>query len=66
MKINNNDDLTRIWFMVCNAIPPIGFFLYFRYRNQFPNKAKRALTSAVTGIPVALISGYILNTYILN
>ena len=66
MKINNNDDLSGFWFIVSNAIPPIGFFLYFRYRNRYPNKARRALTGAVTGVPVALVAGYIMNTYFLN
>jgi len=65
-KDNNQDELPRLWFIISNAIPPIGFFLYFKHRKQFPNKAKRALTSAVIGVPIALIAGYIMNTYILN
>jgi hypothetical protein len=66
MATNNTDTLSRLWTIVSNAIPPIGFFLYFRHRNQYPGKAKRALTSAVTGIPPALIASYVMNTYILN
>lgn len=67
MKNNNNkDSLSKLWFVLSNAIPPIGFFLYFKHKNQYPNKAKRALTSALIGVPIALIAGCIMNTYILN
>lgn len=65
-KDNHKDELPRLWSIISNAIPPIGFFLYFKHRKQFPNKAKRALTSAVIGVPIALIAGYIINTYVLN
>jgi hypothetical protein len=63
---NNNDKLSRFWFIVSNALPPIGFFLYFKHRNQYPQKAKSALKSAAIGIPIALAGGYILNNYILK
>ncbi|SEK65006.1 hypothetical protein [Parapedobacter koreensis] len=63
---NNKDGLSRRWFIRSNAVPPIGFLLYFKHRQQYPNKAKSALTSAIIGIPMALIAGYIMNTYILN
>ena len=66
MNGNHNDSLSKFWFMVSNAMPPVGFFLYFKYRKQYPNKAKRALTSAMIGIPLALIMGYIINTHILK
>lgn len=63
---DNNDKLSRFWFIVSNAVPPIGFFLYFKHSNQYPNKAKSALQSAAIGIPIALVGGYILNNYILK
>lgn len=63
---NRKDELSRPWFMVSNAIPPIGFFLYFRHRRQFPNKARKALTSAAAGVPVAIALGYFFNNYILK
>lgn len=63
---SNKDNLSRFWFIFSNIAPPIGFFLYFKHRNQFPNKARKALTSAIIGIPIALIAGYIMNIYILN
>lgn len=63
---NNKDELSRFWFILSNAVPPIGFFLYFKHRQQYPNKAKSALKSAIIGVPIALIAGHIMNTYILN
>ncbi|MCC8409100.1 hypothetical protein LJ707_09170 [Mucilaginibacter sp. UR6-1] len=64
MKDIQNDELSRLWFMICNAVPPVGIFLYFRHRERYPNKARRALTSAMTGIPMALVMGYIINNQI--
>ncbi|KMQ65294.1 hypothetical protein ACM39_16565 [Chryseobacterium sp. FH2] len=63
---NDNDSLSRFWFILSNAIPPIGFFLYFKHRNQFPNKAKKALTSAVIGVPIALVLSCVFNNYIIK
>ncbi|MBW8198196.1 hypothetical protein [Flagellimonas abyssi] len=60
------DKLSVVQTLLSNAIPPIGFFLYFRYRNAFPNKAKKALINAAVGIPIAMIMGYIFNNYILT
>ncbi|WP_084163918.1 SDR family oxidoreductase [Olivibacter sitiensis] len=66
MKENNKDSLSQFWFVLSNMIPPIGFFLYFKHRNQHPNKARRALTSALIGVPIALMAGYVMNTFVLN
>lgn len=66
METKNNDTLSRFWFIVSNVVPPIGFFLFFRHRSQYPNKARRALTSAIIGVPIAMAMGYIMNTYILK
>jgi len=63
---DNRDQLSRFWFFVSNALPPIGFFLYFRHRKVHPKKAKRALTSAIIGVPIAILGGYIMNTFVLN
>lgn len=63
---NSNDELSRFWLAVSNAAPPVGFFLYFRHRAQYPKKAKRALVSALIGVPIAIVAGYIMNTYILS
>ncbi len=63
---DNKDHLPRLWFVISNALPPVGFFLYFRHRQAYPNKAKRALISAVTGVPIAILGGYIMNTFILD
>ncbi|SEN41455.1 hypothetical protein SAMN04488505_11098 [Chitinophaga rupis] len=63
---DNKDTLSRFWLVTSNALPPIGFFLYFKHRNTHPNKAKRALASAMIGVPIAILGGYIMNTFILN
>ncbi|MFD2582508.1 hypothetical protein ACFSR6_08415 [Pedobacter vanadiisoli] len=63
---DHKDRLSRFWFIVSNTLPPIGFFLYFRHRKTYPNKAKRALISAITGVPVTVLGAYIMNTFILN
>jgi len=63
---DNKDNLSRLWFVISNTVPPIGFFLYFRHRKAYPNKAKRALISAMIGVPIAILGGYIMNTFVLN
>jgi hypothetical protein len=63
---DNKDNLSRFWFIVSNALPPIGFFLYFRHRKTRPYKAKRALISAMIGVPITILGGYIVNTFVLN
>jgi hypothetical protein len=63
---DNKDQLSRLWLIISNALPPIGFFLYFRHRKTYPYKAKRALISATIGVPIALVGGYIMNIFVLN
>ena len=63
---NKKDELSRLWLILSNAIPPIGFFLYFNHRQRFPNKARKALTSAAIGILIAMVLGYLFNNYILK
>lgn len=65
-NINNNDSLPRFWFALSNMIPPIGFFIYFKHKSQFPKKARKALIAALTGIPIAIVAGYVMNNYILT
>lgn len=65
-KNSTKDNLSNGWFMLSNMLPPVGFFLYFKYRDQSPAKARRALIGAVTGIPAGIAMGFILNTYILK
>lgn len=67
MENNNSADrLSNFWFMFSQMLPPIGFFLYFKHKNQFPNKARKALIGALVGIPVGIVMGCILNTFITN
>ncbi len=62
---NNDDKLPNAWFMLSNAMPPVGYFFTLN-RNQFPNKARRALMGALAGILVAILMGYIFNNYLLR
>lgn len=63
-SIQNNDKLPTGLMILSNALPPVGFYLYYRFRNTFPKKAKTALINAILGIPIGLIGGYLLQTYI--
>jgi hypothetical protein len=63
---DNKDNLSKFWFVVSNALPPIGFFLYFKHRKTHPNKAARALLSAIIGVPITILGSYIMNTYVLR
>ncbi|WP_111670193.1 hypothetical protein [Algoriphagus litoralis] len=46
--------------MLSNALPPVGFYLAFKYRKISPNKARTALINALIGIPLGLIAWYFL------
>ncbi|WP_147273640.1 hypothetical protein [Pedobacter chinensis] len=63
---NNKDELSRLWSMLSQMLPPIGFFLYYKHRKPFPNKAKKALRNALIGLPIAIILGYVFNNYIVK
>lgn len=64
--IQNNDRLPFGLTVLSNAVPPVGFYLYYRFRKAFPKKARTALINAILGIPIGLIGGYVVQTYILN
>ncbi len=65
-QTENNEKLSFGLMILSNALPPIGFYLSYRYRNEFPNKSRVALMNAIIGIPIALIGGYLFQTFILN
>jgi hypothetical protein len=60
-----NDKLPFGLTILSNILPPIGFYLNHKYKNEFPKKARTALVNAIVGIPIGLIGGYLLQTYIL-
>jgi hypothetical protein len=64
--IKNNDKLPFGLIILSNALPPIGFYLSYRYRTAFPKKSRTALINAIIGIPIAIIGGYLLQTYFFN
>lgn len=63
--IQKNDKLPIGLTILSNALPPFGFYLYYRFRKAFPKKARTALINAILGIPIGLIGGYVLQTYVL-
>jgi hypothetical protein len=65
-QVTKNDKLPFGLTILSNALPPLGFYLSYRYKGNFPKKSRTALINAVLGIPIGLIGGYILQTYILN
>jgi len=64
--IQNKDKLPMGLTILSNALPPLGFYLYYKFRKVFPKKARTALINAILGIPIGLIGGYVLQTFILN
>lgn len=64
--IQNNDKLPIGLTILSNALPPVGFYLYYRFNKEFPKKARTALINAVLGIPIGILGGYLLQTYIFN
>lgn len=65
-QIATNDKLPIGLTILSNALPPIGFYLSYRYRTEFPMKSRAALINAIIGIPIGLIGGYLLQTYVFN
>lgn len=61
-----NDKLPLGLMILSNALPPIGFYLYYKFRGAFPKKSRTALMNAVMGIPIGMMGGYLLQTYIFN
>jgi len=58
ININSRkDDLNKSLLMISSIIPPIGFFLFFKHRKKYPNKAKKAMGSAIIGIPIGFVMG---------
>jgi len=50
-------ELKKPVFMLSSIIPPIGFFLFFKYRKKSPNKAKKAMEAALIGVPIGFVMG---------
>ncbi|WP_300564782.1 hypothetical protein [Flavobacterium sp.] len=61
-QTQNNDKLSIGLTILSNVLPPVGFYLYYRFRKAFPKKARTALVSAIFG----LIAGYLLQTYVFS
>lgn len=63
-QIKHTEKLPLGLMILSNTVPPIGFYLSYRYRREFPKKARTAFINAMMGIPIGLIGGYLLQTYL--
>jgi hypothetical protein len=63
-QVKTSDKLPFGLMVLSNALPPIGFYLSYSYKNSFPKKARTALINAILGRPMGLAGGYLLQTYI--
>lgn len=54
------DQLSLPLAIISSIIPPVGFVLYFLYKKSYPVKAKKALNSAIIGIPIGIIMGFVM------
>ncbi|MFD2968762.1 hypothetical protein [Sphingobacterium bambusae] len=61
-----NDKLPMGLTILSNALPPVGFYLYYRFGKAFPKKARTALINGILGIPIGTMGGYLLQTYVFN
>jgi len=64
--MTTRDQLSKPLTMLSSIIPPIGFFLFVKYRKQFPEKAKKALGAGLIGIPIGLIMGKYIMPFFTN
>jgi|GEM_PF-605677 len=65
-QTQNNDKLSIGLTILSNALPPAGFYLYYRFKKVSPKKARTALINSILGIPIGMIGGYLLQTYVFN
>ncbi len=65
-SINKKDDLNKPLLIVSSIIPPIGFFLFFKHRKKSPNKSKKAMGSAIIGIPIGYLMGEYVMPHLIN
>ena len=64
--MKTTDELSKPLTILSSIIPPIGFILYFKYKNEFPNKAKKALGSGLIGIPIGFVMGQYVMPFLKN
>ncbi len=60
------DDLSKPLTIISSIIPPIGFFLFFKYREKAPNKAKKAFGAGLIGIPIGFVMGQYIFPFLKN
>jgi len=60
------DELSKPLTIISSIIPPIGFILYYKYKKEFPNKAKKALVSGLIGIPIGFAMGQYVIPFLRN
>ncbi len=64
--MKTTDKLSKPLTIISSIIPPIGFILYFKYKKEFPNKAKKAFGSGLIGIPIGFVMGQYVMPFLKN
>jgi len=64
--MKTTDELSKPLTIISSVIPPIGFILYFKYKKEFPNKAKKALGSGLIGVPIGFVMGKYVMPFLKN
>lgn len=60
------DELSKPLTIISSIVPPIGFFLFFKHKKQFPNKAKKALVASLIGIHIGFVMGLYVIPFLTN
>jgi len=51
------DELSKPLTIISSILPPVGIYLFFKYKKSFPNKAKKAFGAGLIGIPIGFVMG---------
>ena len=61
-----NKELSKPLLMLSSIVPPVGFVLYFVHRKTSPKKARKAMGSALIGIPIGFVMGNYIMPFLFN
>ena len=61
--MSNGEDKAGIGYQILAFLIPLaGIIMYFKQKEQYPNKAKRYMQLASVGIALGIMSRFLLNT----